>query len=157
MAAGNTYWFVEYLQRVFDFQSADFGTTPNVIKCGLITSATTPLVDDAFPTWGGSGSSDMSSDEVTPGGNYTVGGVVCTLPATTINGYTIEIDWANPPAWAQSGSNPTDARWAIFYDDTSANKDCICFFDLGSIRDMTSGNLTLTMGAPALDITCATP
>ena len=161
MAAGNTYWFVEYFKRVFDFQSPDFGATPNTIKCALIKSAANgghdPAVTDAYPTWGAGGTTNLSSSEVTAGGSYTSGGVAVATPGSTVNGAVLEIDWANPAAWAQDASNPTNARWAIFYDDSSPNKDCICWYDLGADRDMTAGELTLTMGAPALTVTCDTP
>lgn len=161
MAAGNTYWFVRYLERVFDFQSADFGTTPNTIKCALIKSAANgghdPSVTDAYPTWGAGGSTDLSAAEVTPGGSYVAGGATCAAPGSTVSSATLQIDWSNPPAWAQDGANPTNARWAIFYDSTSTNKDCICWYDLGGDIDMTLGETTLTMGAPALQIACDTP
>lgn len=161
MAAGNTYWFVDYLKRVFDFQSPDFGATPNTIKVALIKSLANggfdPAVTTPWPTWGASGTTNMSSYEVAPGGIYTAGGVVVTLPDTTIVGATIEIDWENPAEWTQNGSNPNNARWAIFYDDTAASKDCICWFDLGADVDLSAGALSITMGSYALRISCATP
>lgn len=161
MSAGSTYWFVRYLERVFDFQSADFGTTPHTIKCALIKSAANggydPAVTTAYPTWGAGGSVNLSSAEVAAGGSYTAGGVVVSAPGTTVSSATLQIDWGNPASWAQDGANPTNARWAIFYDDTSANKDCICWMDLGGDLDLTTGELTLTMGAPALTIVCDTP
>ena len=161
MAAGETFWFVGYFQRVFDFQSPDFGTTPNEIKCAIIKSAANgghdPSVTDAYPTWGSGGTTDLSASEVTPGGNYVAGGAIVASPTSTLNGAVLELDWGNVPTWATHASNPSDARWLIFYDNTSTNKDCICYFDLGADRDMTTGNLATTMGVPALDITCATP
>lgn len=161
MAAGDTYWFVEYLKRVLDFQSADFGATPNTIKCALIMSAANgghdPAVTDAYPTWGAGGTTNLFSAEVAVGGSYASGGVTVATPSTTVATATLQIDWNNPAQWAQHASNPSNARWAIFYDYTSTNKDCICFYDLGADRDMTTGPMTLTMGAPALQIVCDTP
>jgi len=161
MATGNVYWFVPYLKRVFDFQSADFGATPNTIYVALIKSAANGGFDPApttpWPTWGASGTTDMSTYQVTVGGEYADGGRVVTLPTTTINGATIELDWENPADWTQNAGSPTNARWAIFYDFTRATKDCMCYYDLGSDRNLATGELVLTMGAPALRITAATP
>jgi hypothetical protein len=160
MAAGDTKWFAAYLERVFDFGEADWGATPNTIKCALIKSAANgghdPSVTDAYPTWGAGGSTDLSAAEVTPGGSYSAGGVSVAAPGTTLNSNVIELDHGNPASWAQDASNPTNARWAIFYDDSTTNKDCMYFFDLGSDSDMTTGELSLTMGSPALTITCST-
>lgn len=159
MAAGNTYWFASYFERVFDFQSANFNT-PNSIYVALIKSAANggfdPAVTTAWPTWGSAGTNDLSAAEVTAGGNYSAGGVAVASPASTLNSNVLELDWGNPATWAQDASNPTNARWAIFYDFTNANKDCICYYDLGADLDMTTGDLSITMGAPALTITCAT-
>ena len=161
MAAGNSYGFVEWLDRVFDNQTADFGTTPNTIKCALIKSAANggwdPSVTDPYPTWGAGGTTDLSLYEVSATGSYTSGGVVCTSPVSTVVSNALRLDWDNPPSWAQDPSNPTNARWAIFYDDTSTNKDCILWFDLGGDMDMTLGELSITMGAPAYTFTVTTP
>jgi hypothetical protein len=161
MAAGNTYGFVVWLQRVFEYFEHDFGTTPNTIKCALIKSAANggadPSVTDAYPTWGSGGTTDYSAHEVTPGGNYAAGGVTCATPGATVVSNALQLDWSNPPVWVQHASNPTNARWAIFYDDTSPNKDCIAWYDLGADVNMINGDLTLTMGAPAYTITVATP
>lgn len=159
MAAGNTYWFVEYLHQVFDFGSADFGATPNTLKFALIKSAAnggiTPAIDTPRPTWGAAGSTDMSAYEVTPGGTYVTGGAALASPTSTVSGSTLQIDFGNPAAWAQDASNPTNARWGIIYDDSAVDKDCLAWFDLGADLDLSSGEFQAAMGAPALQITCS--
>lgn len=157
MAVGETDLFADWIVRALNFQSADFGATPNTIKCALIKSAANgghdPSITDAYPTWGAGGTTDLSAAEVTPGGEYVTGGQTCTSPAASRVGAVISISWDNPPAWAQDAANPDNARWAIFYDDSSTNKDCIGFYDLGADRDMTTGQLLLTMASPIYTFT----
>lgn len=160
MAVGDTKFFAAWVEKVLDEQSADFGGTPNTIKCALIKSAANggadPSATDAYPTWGAGGTTNLSSSEVTAGGNYTSGGNACANAATTIVSNVIQVDWDNPATWSQDASNPTNARWAVYYDDSSANKDCVGFTDLGSDRDMTGGDLQIAMGSPAFTITVST-
>lgn len=158
MAAGDTYWFVEYLHRVFDYGSADFGGTPNTLKMALIKSAANGGVDPtialAYPTWGAGGSTNLSSSEVTPGGTYVAGGAELATPSSAVSGDDLQIDFSNPAAWAQDAANPTNARWGIIYDDSSTNKDCVAWYDLGADIDMTTGEFQIAMGTPALVIAC---
>lgn len=158
MAAGTTTWFAAYLEKVFDEQVADFGTTPNTIKCALIKSAANgghdPSASDPHPTWGSGGSTDLSASEVSTSPTYLAGGNVCANPTSARVSNVFQLDWENPASWGQDGANPTNARWAIFYDDTASNKECICFMDLGADRDMTAGELLIAMGTPALTGTC---
>lgn len=159
MAAGNTYWFVSYLERVFDFADVDFGATPHALKIAFIKSVAnggiTPSITTAYPTWGAAGSTNMSSYQVTPGGNYPTGGLSLATPVSTVNGAILEIDFSNPASIAQDAANPTNARWGIIYDDGAANKDCIAYYDLGADRDLTTGEFQVAMGTPALQITCS--
>lgn len=159
MAAGETYWFVGYLKKVFENGIANFSGSPNTLKCALIKSAANgghdPSIADAHPTWGASGTTNLSAAEITAGGNYTAGGEEVASPVVTIVGDVLQLDWGNPPTWSQDAANPTNARWAIFYDNTTPNKEAVCFYDLGTDRDMTSGELQLSMGTPALDIDCS--
>lgn len=161
MAIGDTYWFVAGVEKIFDAGGLDFGATPNTVKVALIKSAANGGVDPtptlAYPTWGAAGSTDLSASEVTPGGNYSAGGAECASAGSTINGATLEIDFTNAPTWASNGSNPTNARWAIYYDDTSADKVCFAYKDLGLDRDMSSGSLTITEGTPSLKAVVSTP
>ena len=36
----------------------------------------------------------------------------------------------------------------MIYDDTTTNKNCIGYVDLGGVFDATTGDLTITWGAP---------
>jgi hypothetical protein len=51
---------------------------------------------------------------------------------------------------AQHANNPTNARWAIIYNSTDANKRCLGYVDLGSDRDLTTGAFTFAPNASGL-------
>lgn len=145
MAQGDVIVFDQFLvdsmEKLHDMEA-------DVINCALIDSVQTPAVGSADPAWGAGGTVNFSTDEVTAGGNYVAGGAVCSNPSVTLNAGVCEIDFDDPATWAQHASNPTDARWGIIYNDTSTNKKCIAYVDLGSVFDMTTGDLTITWGAP---------
>lgn len=152
MAQGDVTLFDYFLLNTAKSGVFDFGATPNTIKCGLIKSAANggddPDVGDVDPCWGAGGTVNLLTAEVTPGGNYTTGGAACANAAATLSGGAVEIDFDNPATWATNASNPTNARWAIIYDDTATNKNCIGFLDLGADFDMTASDLAITWGAP---------
>lgn len=109
-------------------------------KVAFITSAVTPTANDAAPHWGGTGTTNFATSQVTPGGNYTTGGVTLASVAYSDDGSDGDIDWrAAKISIAQHASNPTNARWGIIYNDTDANKRAFGFIDLGSAINMTTG------------------
>jgi hypothetical protein len=152
MAQGDVTVFDAHLENVWDGGVHDFGATPNTLKCALIKSAANggddPDVADADPRWGAGGTTNFATAEVTAGGNYTAGGATMATPSASLATGVLQVDAGDPATWSQNASNPTNARWAIVYDDTVAGKHAICFIDLGSDFDMTTGDLTITLGAP---------
>lgn len=147
MAAGDLYLFHEFLEdeglKIHNLES-------DSIKCALIKSAANggadPSESDADPRWGAGGSTDYSTSEVTAGGNYSAGGTDVAATYSESAG-TATLDGATNPSWAQDGSNPTNARWGIIYNDTSTGKEAIGYVDLGSDIDMSAGALTITWAA----------
>lgn len=141
MAAGDLVVFNEAKGFLID---GGFEATDD-IKVALVTTATTPTASTATPTL-----SDFT--QVTAGGNYTAGGIsigdIGTL--VTTSGGTMTFDSATNPSWAQNAGNPTNARWAIVYNDTDASDRAIAFVDLGATVDMTAGSLTITWNASGL-------
>lgn len=117
--------------KLIDFDSDTF-------KFALVTSVVTPAADDAAPHFGGTGTTNYATNQVTPGGNYTSGGpTLASLAYTDISGV---IHWqAAKVTIAQHASNPTNARWAIIFNDTDANKRAVAYVDLGSARDLSAG------------------
>lgn len=120
----------------------------DTIKVGLTDgSVTTPIATTADPRWGAAGTTDLSAEEVTPGGNYSAGGATIANPAVTLTGGLAQFDADDPPTWSQDASNPTDATWGIVYNDTATGKNAIGFVDLGGAFDMTTGDLSISWNA----------
>ena len=147
MAQGDVIFFDQWLVDVCE---AKHDHETGAFFLGLVTNVTPPTVDIADPRWAASGTTDFKAVECTPGGNYIVEGASLANPSVVLNGGTdlAEIDWDDPATWSQHVSNPTDATWGIIYNNQAA-KECVGYVDLGGAFDMTTGDLTVTFGAPA--------
>jgi len=125
----------------------DGGWEPaDTFKLALLTSAVAPTPGDTTPALG-------DYTEVTPGGNYTAGGETLdtlTNMVTEAGGTMTFDDTGATVQWLQNGSNPTDARWGLIYNDTDAGDLAICMLDLGADVDMTAGDLTITWNASGI-------
>lgn len=128
----------EWLQASLGDWSAD------AIKLAFVTASTTPTATDAVPHFGGTGTTDLSTNE-TSGGNVPAGGI--TLSSLAVNPISggAAFDSADVSI-AANGSNPSAARWAILYNSTLATNRCGAFLDMGSAQDFTSG-FTITINA----------
>lgn len=115
------------------------------IKVALLTSATAPTNSDTTPALG-------DYTQVSTGGSYAAGGIsIGTWGAfITQSGGTVTLDSNTNPSWAQNASNPTNARYALIYNDTDAGDAAWGWVDLGATIDMTLGSLTITWHASGL-------
>ena len=146
MAAGDVTLFNEFKedvgQKIHNLSSDSF-------KVGLVTNAVTPAASTTDPRWGAGGSTNLSTNQVTPGGNYASGGPAIsattyseTAGVATFDGGDISI--------ASNGSNPNNARWGIIYNDTSVGKEAVAFVDLGGVTDLTAGAFSITWSASGI-------
>ncbi len=147
MAQGDVVVFDQYLENIWDSGIHDFGGTPNSIFCAIVDNNIVPSTTTADPHWNGTGTTNLQANEQT-GGNYPANGRACASATATLNAGTLDVDFGDPAVWSQNGSNPTTCFWGIIYDTTDANKKCIGYVDLGGTFDGTTGDLTITWGAP---------
>lgn len=143
--------FDQFLKDLFDpavGHDLSAGNT-TVLKCAVIDSTTTPSQTTSDPRWGAGGGTNFSTWEVTAAGDYTAGGNTLASPLVTLSGGILEIDWGNPADWT-TGTD-TDAKWGIVYNDF-ATKQCICYIDLGTAFDMSTGTLRIEFGTPAMQL-----
>lgn len=140
MAQGDVTVFARFK---LDLGTKVHGLTADAFKLGLITNSVSPTATTTDPRWGAGGTTNFSSNQVTPGGNYTTGGPTITTTTYTLSSATTKFAGDNVSI-LQNASNPTNARWGIGYNNTSAGKECMFFLDLGSVFDMSSGDLTVT-------------
>ena len=111
----------------------------DTIKMAIVTNTSPPAITDSDPRWGSGGSQNYSTNEVTPGGNYSAGGVTLTSPTSTLSGAVTSLNATSPITIAANASNPTGAYWAVFYDSTDAGKHVFGYMDLGGPLSLVPG------------------
>jgi hypothetical protein len=150
MAQGDVVFFD---QALVDAWSAKHNLASDTIKVGLISSAVTPAATTSDPRWGAGGSTNLSTNELSAGGNYTAGGATIVSTSIVLSAGVAKFD-GNDISWAASGSNPsTSARWGIIYNSTDAGKRCLGYVDLGSDFDMRTGQLDIVWNASGISTT----
>lgn len=121
----------------------------DTIKLGLVTSSVTPSETTSDPRWGSGGSTNLSTNQVTPGGNYSSGGPTIANNTYTLSSVTATFDGDNISI-SQDASNPTNARWGVIYNDTASGKQAIAFLDLGGATDLSAGDFSITFNASGI-------
>lgn len=111
----------------------------DTIKMAIITNAQTPGITDSDPRWGAGGTQNYSTAEVTPGGNYSAGGITLAGTTSTLAAAITSLNATSPISLAANASNPTGAFWGIFYDSTDAGKHVFGFIDLGGSLSLVPG------------------
>lgn len=145
MAAGDFTVFDQYLKdlgnKVFDMDtdSMFFGLIKNAASGGVDPSASDPA-----PHWGGTGTTNYLLSQVTPGGNYLTGGPALTTLSWEVAANILKWDFDNVSI-LKDASNPTNASWAIVWDNTDTSKRCVGFLDLGGVKDLSAGDFTYTV------------
>lgn len=137
MALGDLTLFEEFSDEISNIHDLDADT----FSMALITSAVAPTAADATPNL-----SDYT--ECANGGAYTTGGVALTTPTFTEAAGTATFD-AVDITFTQNASSPTNARWGLIVNTTNANA-AVCFLDLGSDFDMTTGDLDIVFHASGI-------
>ncbi len=135
-------WLVDVQEKLHDHENDTF-------KLGLITNAVTPAATTTDPRWGAGGTTNLSSSQVTPGGNYATGGPAIGNPTVTLSGGAAVFD-GDDISIAQHASNPTDARWGIIYNDTDAGKRAVGYVDLGAVIDLSAGAFSTAWNASGI-------
>lgn len=144
---GTVVVFDQYLENIWDSGIHDFGASPNSIYCAITNDNTVLSTTTADPHFGGTGTTNLQTNEQT-GTNYPAGGRECTTATATLNAGVLEVDFGDPATWAQNAGNPTDCDYGVIYDNTVASKKAIGYVELGTTFNATTGDLTITWGAP---------
>ncbi len=130
----------------------------DAIYLALITNAITPSKTDSDPRWGAGGTTNYSTSEVTPGGNYSAGGILLLGTTVTVSGNIVSMNATSPVTWNGNAANPTNARWGILYSSTDAGKHAIGIADLGGVISLVNGlqlklNAQLSGTQPVIQLT----
>ena len=135
MAKGDIIWFE---QAYVDTDEGLHDKENDTFKLGLATDALTPTATTSDPRWGAGGGTNLSTNEVSAGGNYSAGGPAIANPTVTLDTNKSKFDGDDIQV-LQDGSNPTDARWGYIYNDTDAGKRALAAVDLGAVTDLSAG------------------
>jgi hypothetical protein len=77
--------------------------------------------------------------ELSTGGGYTAGGNTASVTSSTNATGLYKLVLADPATWTASGGGFGPFRYAVFYNDTAANDELICYVDNGSSISRTAG------------------
>jgi hypothetical protein len=138
MAAGDTKLMANYVEAMANLTPAVNWDTSE-IRVALVNSSTTPSNGDSDARFGAGGAQNYSTNELAQAGTYSTGGIVLAGCTTAQSTTTVVLSATSPISWAANASNPTNARWAIIYDNTVATKDVIGYIDLGGVVSLVPG------------------
>ena len=114
---------------------------------GLINNAASQSAAVADPRWGAGGTTNLSTNQVSVGGNYATGGLSASgADPWTRSVATCTYDLTDL-TWSQNAANPASATWAVGYNNSDSGKRAMFSVDLGGLFDMTTGDLVITWNA----------
>jgi len=114
----------------------------DTFKVYLVTDATAPTAADADPSYG-------DYTECSNGGGYTTGGATIGSTTYTEAGGGGTFDGADV-SWTKTAGSPTDAYYAVVYNDTNASDRSVGFVDLGGPVSIVDGDLSITWNASGI-------
>ena len=147
MATGTFKWFAQGIHdlgnKIHDLDSDDW-------RMGLVTTATVPAVNTAAPHWGGTGTTNFATNQVSTGGTTYTGPLVLTSEAWTLTATGAAMDWADTVMQlAQDASGPTNIAYGIVYNNTDTNKRAIGYLEISSAgtASLVAGAINITLNA----------
>jgi hypothetical protein len=152
MAQGTLALFDEFAESIGDGR-IDLDTDTFMVAFVTLQVGGTPTIakDDAVPTWGAGGTTNLNTDEVAAGGGYTAEGDALASVTWGQTAGVATFDAADN-VWTSSASgDPATIKTAVIYSDTAANKDCIGFVDMTAdgttAISLLAGDVTIAWGA----------
>lgn len=151
MAQGDLFLFNQFKENL---GKGFFNLSADTVKLMISQdSGTDPTADDSDPGYSTTRTQDwtQATFEVTEfTGTYPQGGTSIGTNTWTRATTTVTFDAGDASTgWTQHANNPPDARWCCAYEDSggATEKYGMFYVDLGSVFDMTNGDLTITWGA----------
>ena len=142
MAAGDFVWFGQGLldlgKKVHDLDADTF-------KFGIVTDAVVPSKTTAAPHWGGTGTTNLATNEVATGTSYNAGGITVSPCTWALNGASPELSAVADLSIAQDATGFSDGYWGILYNATDAKKRALGFMDLGGPKSLVGGQFDINL------------
>jgi hypothetical protein len=134
MAVGDVTFFNSFFtdlgNKIHDLDSDDW-------RIGLVTSATAPTKTTAAPHWGGTGTTNFATTQVSTGGTSYTGPIALTAETIAQSGNNTEWRAGKVGPIAQDASGPTNIAWGIIFNNTDTNKRAVAFVELGTVSLVT--------------------
>jgi hypothetical protein len=78
--------------------------------------------------------------EISAGNGYTAGGNTATQTSSSQTGGTYKLVLADPATWTATGGSIGPFRYAVLYNDTTASKNLIAWWDYGTSITLSAGD-----------------
>lgn len=142
MATGTVKWFS---QALLDLGSKIHNLGADDFRLGIVNATVVPTQATANPHWGGTGTTNMATNQVGVGGtSYTAPVVLTGESWSLVSGVpTFRADVVD---LAQDAAGFTNGAYGIIYNNTDANKRAIGFVELSA-----GAALSLVAGAVKID------
>lgn len=140
-ATGDFKWFAQGLMdlgnKIHDLDTDDW-------RMGIVTTGNVPTVNETAPHWGGTGTTNFATNQVSvssgsPVVGYT-GPIVLTAEAWTLTSTGAVIDFGDIVVAQDASNGFTNGAYGIIYNNTDANKRAIGFVEISSAG--TAGNVS---------------
>jgi len=78
--------------------------------------------------------------EISAGNGYTAGGNVATQTSSSQTAGVYKLVLADPATWTATGGSIGPFRYAVLYNDTTASKNLIAWWDYGTAITLSAGD-----------------
>lgn len=154
MATGDIKWFQ---QGILDLGNKIHNLSADALQIGLVTTATVPSLSTAAPHWGGTGTTNFATNQVSTGGGYTGPIALASVTWSNVAGVlTLRATDVVIPANAAGFSN---GAYGIIYNNTDANKRALGYIELSAAGTLSivSGSVTIDWQGAGTDVLRITP
>jgi len=147
MAAGDSTIFDQFWENIAE-KVHNLGS--DTLKLGLTNGTTVPIKTIADPRWGAGGTTNFAAEEVAAGGSYTAGGEALVSVTSALSTSVYVLNANDILVWVLQAGSPTNARYAILYNNTDAGKHAILAIDLGVVKDLTLVDIPITWNSQGI-------
>lgn len=150
MATGTMKWFA---QGLLDLGNKVHNLSSDSLALGIVTTATVPSLSTAAPHWGGTGTTNFATSQVSVGGTQYTGpktlasvtwSLVSNVPTLRATDIVMTID----------ASGFSNGAYGIIYNSTDANKRALGFVELSAAGTLSlvAGGITIDWGGAGTDL-----
>lgn len=154
MATGDIKWFQ---QGLLDLGNKIHNLSSDVLQLGIVTSTTVPAMGTSGPHWGGTGTTNFATNQVSTAGGYT--GPITLASVTWTNVAGVITLRATDPVIPSNASGFSNGAYGIIFNSTDANKRALGYIELSAAgtASIVSGSLTIDFQGAGTDVLRITP